>query len=103
MRLKSLVLLLETILHFLFDGLLPGDRLLFHSPLGLLKLALELFLFCNELLVVAIVIESLLMAELILHVVSEELEPLLILESQFLLQEVLLLSKLSPHSCLLLL
>ena len=40
LSLKPLVLLLEAVLYFLFDGLLPGDGLLLHPPLHLVKLAL---------------------------------------------------------------
>ena len=103
LSLKSLVLLLEAVLYFLFDGLLPGDGLLLHPPLHLVKLALQLLLFLHDLLVVAIVVYALIVAKLALHVVSEQLEPLLILEPELLLEQVLLLRKLPAHLCLLLL
>ena len=47
-----------------------------------------------------IVIESLLVAELLLHVIGKQLQPLLVLKAKLLLKQVLLLSKLTPHSCL---
>ena len=103
LSLKPLVLLLEAVLYFLFDGLLPGDGLLLHPPLHLVKLALQLLLFLHDLLVVAIVIYALIVAKLALHVVGEQLEPLLILEPQLLLEQVLLVSKLPAHLRLLLL
>ena len=85
LSLKSFVLLLEAVLYFLFDGLLPRNGLLLHPPLHLVKLALQLFLFLHDLLVVAIVIDALVVTKFAFHVVGEQLEPLLVLKPQLLL------------------
>ena len=69
--LKSLVLLPETVLYFLLDGLLASDGLLLHAPLHLIQLALQVLLFLHDLLVVSIVVDALIVTELALHVVGE--------------------------------
>ena len=80
-----------------------GNGLLLHPPLHLVKLALQLFLFLHDLLVVAIVIDALVVTKFAFHVVGEQLEPLLVLEPELLFEQVLLVSKLPAHLRLLLL
>ena len=89
--LKALILLLEPILYFLLDGLLACDRLLLHAPLHLVKLAGQFFLLAHDLLVVAVLIEPCLVAKLFFHLVCEQFEPLLLLKSLLLFEQVLVL------------
>ena len=96
--LKALVLLLHTVLNFIFNSLFPCYGFLFHSSLHLVKLALKIFLLLHQLLVVAIIIKSRIVVKLILHVVAKQLEPFFVLESQLLLQEIFLVIKLSAHT-----
>lgn len=86
LRFKPFILLLKSILHLLFNDLLSGNRFLLHSPLHLVELALKVFFFLHDLIIMTSVTDPLVMIELTFHVIGEKLHSLLIFKSQLLLQ-----------------
>ena len=71
LSLEPFILLLQSVLHLFFYGLLSSNCLLLHSSLHLIELALKIFFFRHDVRVVTIVCDSLIVIELTFHVIGE--------------------------------
>ena len=93
--LESLLLIPEPLLYFLLNGFLPGNGILLHPPTHLLHFEVQVFLFLHDNIAVSIVSNALRVGKLLLHVVSESLHALFVLEADFLLHQIFFVGELT--------